>query len=337
MRRRRSVLGTAVVMMAVALAGAGVVAVGGSIGGLPAAAPQATPETTSAALSADVLSGNYIVLATGGSMALTGMPAAEAAWRVAGGWLVETAADSGRSAVWFVGDTGGRRQLVEAATVTVGTLAPGKPAVAWGEAGTASVATIVDGHLVDTATTTGTGSYGPAVIVDGGVLLSTSVGGTKTYGMWFPADGPYRAGSTGTQLIVGTTGDSSRLLGLTGQRFTCLALIHPVDLATVESRCDLDLTSNDVVSSSPDGRYLLTLSENGVDLYELPDVWRDPSPLANWPLTATSAAWLPDRTFVVVDGFRVIHLHLDDPDRQEVTEIVGGSHEHLMAIPDLRS
>jgi hypothetical protein len=337
-RRRRSALGAAAVAAAMALTSAGVVAAGGSGSGwAPAApAPAEPPETISAALPADVLSGNHIVLATGGSIALTGMPEAEAAWRVFGGWLVETSADSGRMAVWFVSERGNRRRLVEAAQVIVGGLRPGTPAVAWGEGGTASVARIVDGDLVDEHTTGGTGTYVPAGIVGGGVLLCSESGGTKTYDMWFPTDGPYRSGAIGTQLVIGTVGDSSRLLGLIGQRFTCLALINPVQLATVRSRCDLDLTSNDMVSSSPDGRYLLTVTSNGLDLYELQYVWGDPSPLANWPITPTSVAWLPDGSIVAVDGFRVIHLHLDNADRREVTEVVGGSDERLKAIPDLR-
>jgi hypothetical protein len=289
-----------------------------------------------APLRVDVLVGDRIVLATGGIIRLTDLPPVQMVWRTLDGWLVRTSTDDGRTAIWFVTPTQPPRALVASAHIAVGKAGTGPVQVAWGEAGSVSVANVVDGHLSGTATTSGTGKLVPTAIADGGVLLGPETGGQPTYDMWFPSDGRFRPGPVGTQVIVGASGDSSRLLGFVGQRFTCLALIQPVGLATLHSRCDLDLTPTAILSPSPDGRWLVTLSQNGVDLYELDHVWGSPAPAANWPILASSATWLPDGSFVVVDGPRVIHLQVNDPDWQEVTEMVMAGGDRVRAITDLR-
>jgi hypothetical protein len=335
-RRLRTAIAVTAATLGVILASAGVVAVGDSAdGGLEPAAGPPADTMTHVPLRLDVLVGNRIVLAAGGIVRLPDLPPILSVWRIMDGWLVQTISNDHRPGVWFVSLTGTAHQLVTSARVVVGKPGVGPPQVAWGEAGTVSVAKVVDGHLTDTLSTTGTGDLLPVAITNGGVVLGEDVR-TDHYEMWFPAQGRYRPGPVGTQFIVGPNGDGSRLLGFIGQQSSCLVLIQPVDLTTVAFRCDLDLRPDARLSPSPDGQWLVTLSPNGVDLYPFDRIWASPGPVANWPILASAVTWLPDGSFVVVDGFRIIHLQPKHPDEQEVTEMVAASDERVRPITDLR-
>jgi hypothetical protein len=240
-----------------------------------------------------------------------------------------------------VGENGSKTKLAEGDRVAVGRsgrAGHGGPMVAWGSAGRVSAATFADGHLTGPISTTGTGNLRPREIVGGGVLLAEEQPSGETYDMWFPDRGQYVAGPQSTDQIIGVTGDGGQLFGLTGQFKTCLALLRPVGLAVAQYRCDLGLRVGDVVSNSPDGRWLVALSRDGVDLYDFDSVWTSPVPVASWPVEATGVTWLPDGSFIVVDSFRVIRLRANASDREEVTPLnktlAGG--QTLTVISDLR-
>lgn len=342
-RRRTAVLGTAAAAVSMVLLGASVAALkvgpsGVAVGVVPPTA--AGVEVWSAPLPSDVLTGNRITLATGPVISLDDLPPVRQAWRVSGGWLVRTA-DKATSAVWFVGENGSKTKLAEGDRVAVGRsgrAGHGGPMVAWGSAGRVSAATFADGHLAGPISTTGTGNLGPREIVGGGVLLADEQPMGETYDMWFPDRGQYVPGPRSTDRIIGVTGDGGHLFGLTGQSSTCLALVQPVGLAVARYRCDLGLRVGDVVSNSPDGRWLVALRGDGVDLYDFDGVWTSSVPVASWQVEATGVAWLPDGSFIVVDGFRAIRLRANASHREEVTQLdltlAGG--QSLTVISDLR-
>ncbi len=85
---------------------------------------------------------------------------------------------------------------------------------------------------------------------------------------------------------------------------------------------------------SPDGRWLVTLTQNGVDVYDAERIWHSPGPVANWVVEGTSVAWLPDGSFVVVERTRVVRLQVGEPDRMESTLVPVAL--TLATIPDLR-
>jgi hypothetical protein len=339
-RRRGTAIGAAAVVVSVLLTGAGVVTVlgGPSAIGVVAGGPPAPTSPPPTAPPTDVLVGNDIVQATGRVVSLAALPEIRRGWQVPGGWLVETRDQRRqRSAVWFVDGAGSPRSLAEGDRVTVGKGTFAAPRVAWGNGDVVQVATFSGGELISRAETDGVQGFGPVAVVGTGVLLERADGSASSYDMWFPARGEYVAGPVVSHPFLGVSGDGSALFGLVGDPYPCLAKLDPIGFTQLKIRCDLELTSGFDLYASPDLNWLVAVGAGRVDLYDLYGVWTEPVPTATWPIPATSAAWLPDGSFVVGAQDKVVHLSAEDPDRREDTPLLGEAGAAVRVMADLRS
>lgn len=293
-------------------------------------------------LPVDVLNGNEIAAVDGRVIALADMPEARSAWRVAGGWLVETfdaaATPSAMSAVWFVSDgqtghTGAPAKLAEGAWVAVGKGQLG-PMVSWGGEGRVAVASLSRGELVSRQHTDGVGDLAPVGIVGNAVLLGhPGSGGFERYEIWFPAKGSYAPGPRSDDRIVGATADGARLFALTDG---CLSLVNPVGFKVDRQTCRLDLGVNPTIVAAPEGRWIVVLRADRVDLYELAAVWTAARPTASWTIEAGSVAWLDGSSFAVGASTSVVRLSATDPARRERTEVFVAEGGMPTVIADLR-
>ncbi len=338
-RRRRTSLTAAAVVASLVLVGVGYAAVDPPPPAAPPALTGPDDGVWSAALPVDVLAANQITLATGVAISLSALPPAQRAWRVPGGWLVRTHDEvTATEAVFYVGQSGALVKLAEGKQVAVGRYGPGgAPMIAWGGDGSVSIAAF-DGKGIGTAIRTeGVGGLRPWAVLGGGVLLAEQMpDAAASYDMWFPAQGPYVAGPRFTNEIVGVTADSRQLFAMVGVGKPCLALIDPSDFEMRRSQCDLGLKLDDRAFSSPDGRWLVTLSAMGVDLYDVSRVWTSSIPVANWQVTGSGLAWLADGSFIVIDENRVVRLRPDKPGREEVAQVGVPRAWQVTGIDDLR-
>jgi hypothetical protein len=359
-RRRRAMLVSAVTAVSVAIVGVGAVSVaegrgpGPQIGGPPVSAtssagPSVNPTPlphVGAVLPVDVLNGDRIQVADGTVVSLAGMGAANRAWRVAEGWLIETyQADQQRAMVWLVSEAGGQALVASgrAAVVSPGSAARPGPQVSWLTDDQLFLGTYEDGHLSGVVSTKGV-ALGPQRVVGSGVVLAGTKtgGGLDTWDMWFPDRGVYTATTenrNGLSTVLGTTVDNERIIGLYGGRPPCLGELDPNGFTPAKSNCSVNLRLDDKVFPSPDGRWWAVTGEVGVAVYDAETVWTDATPLATWPSEpSTAAVWLADGTgFVVATPNAVITLYLEDGRPSDTVPLPGsGVGGTIMPIRVLR-
>ncbi len=362
-RRRRTVLVSAVTAVSVAVVGVGAVSIaagrgpGQEIGGPPVSpSPSGSPEPgpnpaplplVGAMLPVDVLNGDRIQVANGTVVSVAGMGAAQRAWRVEGGWLVETyQSDQEKAMVWLVSEAGGQSLLAtgRSAIVSPGSAARPGPQVAWVMDDELFLGTYEDGHLSGIVSTKGV-ALDPQRVVGSGVVLAGSKtgGGLDTWDMWFPDQGPYVATTEnpgGLSTVLGTTVDNERIIGLYGGKPPCLGELDPNGLNPVKSNCAVNLRLDDRAFPSPDGRWLAVIGEFGVAVYDTEKVWTDATPTATWSSVGASHAlvWTADGTgFVGATASDVVTIYLDGGRPNDTVSLpasgVGGT---IMPVVDLR-
>jgi len=292
-----------------------------------------TSPTAAAHPPVDVLAGGTIVTADGRVISLPNRATILSAARVPDGWLVETH-ETGWATLWYVDPAGQTRAVVDGDFLTI---SGDGSKLAWSKGGTVSVGDRVGATVTVTAQTTGTGLLGPIAFAGGGVLLggSTKGSGYDTFDMWYPAKGAYKSGPRSTDKILAPTADGSQLWGLAGEDASCLALIKPLVLAAVQSNCDLDVAGVHKIFPSPDGRWLLAVGTERVDLYDLATVWTAKGPSGSWAVAGQNvAAWVDGDTYVLGGEFKLVQIDVGETQPTDIP--VGGTTERFLTpIPSL--
>jgi hypothetical protein len=331
-RRRRTALVSAMAALSVAAVGTGIVSItgrgGGPVGGVGASSTASTspsPITTGAplvraVLPVDVLNGDRIQGATGTVVTLDGLGEAQRAWRVDGGWLVETYRfDEGKAMVWLVTETGGQTLLAlgDSAMVSAGSASRPGPQIAWTLFGTLYLGTYRGGRVTETEATAGVALH-PQVVVGSGVVLAgtRTGGGLDIWDMWFPDRGAYEPttdNSNGLSSLLGTTVDNERIIGVYNGKSMCLGEMDPQAFTPVRSNCSIHFNLDDRVFPSPDGRWWAVIGPSGIRLYDATKVWGSTAdePTASWPVQGPHAAvWTRDSaSFVVTTSTEVLTVY----------------------------
>jgi hypothetical protein len=309
-RRRRAAGAAIIVAIALVIGGAGAVARRDGSGRTGVTTTPTRPLSSMTFLNGlnaaavppvDVLSANQIVMSDGQTVSLVALPPARRAYRTGDVWLVETwNAQARRFALWRVTMAGQARQLVEGQRIAVS--ADGSQ-VAWSLDDSVQAGRISGDSVTAVEQTPGTDGFGPLAFVAGGVLLGrTQTGvGIDSYDMWFPSRGIYTVGPRRNEPIFGPNGAGTLLYGLDVSAPPCLAEIDPNGLKAVRATCLPGLAADSALYPSPDGRWLLVVASTRIDLYDVTTMWREPTPVRQWPdSTATSVVWLEGQTFGAV-------------------------------------
>jgi hypothetical protein len=343
-RRRRTALSAAAVVVSVVLAGAGATVVADTQRadtGVHVPPPSGPALPGSARPTIDVLFANEIITSDARSIKLAGLPPARRAYRIDEGWLVQTFSSERQSYGLYLVDLDERvTHLVDGRQIVV---SPDGTQVGWSKDGTVSVARLGHGRLSGTRKTTGTGSLGPVGFVAEGILLGGAPpgGDVVRYDMWFPGMGKYRAGPQRVGRTFGPTADGKLLFGLVGEKKPCLAEIDPNSLRAIRSACVPGLTPNDAVFPSPDGRWLAVAGPDRVDLLDLSRIWKLPAVTKSWPglwavaVADGNGAWLDAGTFVLGLRQATVRLSLTEPDTLTYDYIRLDDSETVVVIPRL--
>jgi len=306
-RRRRAVAGAVALMASVALASGGVVAFrsssGPSAGGPPSVqAPNPLP--------LDVRTRDAIVTADGRVISLAPLAPILDAFRVTDGWLVVRVELHGRS-LHHVDPRGKVTLVMSAAGLAVS--ADGAR-VAWTSGSGVSLGRRDGAVLTTTQHTPGTGSFRPIGFAGGGVVLASDAAYPTRHEVWYPSRGKYTPGPRTEARILAPTADGSGVFALVAT-YPCLVELRPDAWATVHRACDLDLREVRTLLPSPDGRWLLALGSDRVDLYDLARVWTVQEPIAWWTVAAHDAAWVGRGSFVLNGPGELLRGYVDAPER----------------------
>jgi len=334
-RRRRATFGTAAVVVTVALGGVGIGMLKSpwSGSGIDDIALPALTSPTAAHAPVDVLAGGTIVTADGRVISLPNQTTILSAARVPDGWLVETD-ETGLATLWYIDPAGQAKAVVNGDFLTI---SGDGSKLAWRKGGTVSVGDRVGSTVTPTAQTTGTGLLGPIAFAGGGVVLGASTKGLgyDTFEMWYPAKGAYKSGPSSTDKILTPTADGSELWGLAGADASCLALIKPQSLTAVQTNCELDVAGVHKIFPSPDGRWLLAVGTERVDLYDLATVWTAKGPNWSWPVAGQNvAAWMEGDTFVLGGEFKLVQIDVGETKPTDIP-VAGTAERFLTPIPSL--
>ncbi len=329
----------------------------------PTTSPQPGPRPV------DVIIDSTLYRADGGQVSLGSIASCEGcrvegAWRVDGGWLVEVhqsneAPAADQSTLYRV--SGSPTVVVVGTSIVVSPGTRSRPGiqVAWAAPaeGLLSVGTYSDGLLSGVADTPmpyaeappGVGGdpwplYPVAVAGDAVVLAGTRAGdGLDASDAWFPALGAFVAEGYPLIRLHSTTVDGERIIAWhyrfpdSGSTEACLGELSPEGFAVVRSRCPTPFQDHDRIYPSPDGRWWMVGTEQGMTLYDADEVWDEAGPVRTWPGTVGGGVWLDEgAAFVTVlgDG-TVLTIHLDgEPD--ETTAPPGSAAGSPILITDLR-
>jgi len=293
-RRSRSAVGAALVVVATGVAGVGgshlwrgpgtpgtvpmadappVVAPSAamSVAAVPPVPPPLTGDLDRQPLAAvqappvDVVIANELHTSGGEWIDLSPIETVSQASRVADGWLVVGDPAVGETTLWFVtGSAAPRPVLPEVDAVAVD---PAGARVAWRSGAQLAVASVVDGALTDTRETAAPTESRPVGFVGSAVLMTRDGTDSRVtgYDVWWPERGGYEpAWSESTAVVYGPLPDGRTVVGqVTGPAGRpCLALLDAErGLATVKTACALPLTSDGRGAVSSDGHWLVA---NGV-------------------------------------------------------------------------
>ena len=308
--------------------------------GIAAALPSVVPTAgydVMVPIPADLLNRNRLQLTDGRVFMLDGMGTVTGVWRVRDGWLAMSA-ETYASSVWFLQPSGERKLLAtgQRAIVGHGTNARPGPQIAWSQDGQLSLATLDGDHLAGTETTGGIGRLFPVAVVGDGVLLGgTGSGGSiELWDMWFPERGPYKPTPVGP-------GRLSKVLGVTDDRIIavvdgCLALLDPVEFRLDRQNCQLHFGSDASVYPSPDGRWWLVTTLDGVVLYDPVQIWVSAVPERQFVQHVLSATWLDRTSLLMTTDFELIRAFTNDPSTLPVIALPA-QRQGIKVVPDLRA
>jgi len=329
-RRRRTVTGALAIAAGVAFAAGGV----GLLGGPPDQGVGGAPVTrTAQPRPVDVRTPTVIVTRDGRTISLQRLPSVLDVLRVADGWLVTTDGPRRRS-LHHVGEDATVTWLVDGDRILV---SPDGRWVAWTVGPGVSIGERAGRTLALRHHTGGAGGLAPVAFAGGGLVLVTVDAGPIETDVWYPSTGPYAAGTRVRARAAAPTFDGAQVFALVGPTYPCLDVLNPIGLSMVRRACDLPLKPDYTLVPSPDGRWLLVLAPERVDLYDLDEVWTVQAPTASWTVVAQRVAWVDNRTFVLNGHGELLRGYVDGPGQLDEIAVDAGADGDVAPIPFART
>ena len=281
----------------------------------------------------DVRTGTSILTTDGRTISLAQRGPVAHALRVEDGWLVTTAGPPGQ-ALYHIDDGGTATWLTVGDRILV---APDGRRVAWSADGGVWSGERAGQKLTTNHHTSGTGTLEPVAFAGGGLVLGTRKGTSSGYDMWYPAAGGYVTAPRTNGRVAAATADGTQVFALIGSTYPCLAVLDPpLGLSMVRRACDLSLALDHTLVPSPDGRWLLVLAPDRIDLYDLGAVWRLQAPVASWTVVAQHAAWLTDGQFVLNGHGELLRGYVETPGRLDEIAVGPEADGDVIPIPVAR-
>jgi hypothetical protein len=332
--RRRSVVGTVMVVAATAAATAGVVQLNPddrrSAGpawvedpppelnqSLPAIAPTTVMPVPDGSVDRDPMSATDVpvdlIVATqlrttgGTALTLPQVGTVTRAHEATKGWLVVGVPPSGGTTLWYVASNGSSRQVLPAVDAVV--LAPDGQRVAWRDSARLFSAVVDQGTLKDATQTSAPADGVPVRFVGHGVIMERPASGAVQGGfdVWWPRRGARYtpAWKAGTSEIYGSLPDGNTVVGQVSAEAgapPCLALLDAVNaLNVLKKACALQLNASGAGTVSPDGHWLVADGAGRARLVDLHVVFDGKGSVTDaGPELSDQAAWASGDTLVHV-------------------------------------
>lgn len=330
--RRRSAVGTVMVVAATALATAGVVQFRPDdqryagpawiedpppeiLQSLPAIAPTTAVPVPSGTFDSDKMSATSVpvdvVVATqlrttgGTAITLPQVGTVTQAHEATKGWLVVGMPPSGGATLWYVAADGSSVQVLPAVDAVA--LAPDGRRVAWRDSARLFSAFVEQGTLKGATQVSAPEEGLPVSFVGDGVVMQRTGAGVQqgAFDVWWPRRGTYTpVWKPGTAEIYGPLPDGRTVVGQvsaeTGDR-PCLALLDATKaLTVVKTACALQLNPRGAGTVSPDGRWLVAGGAGRARLVDLRVAFNGGKPSAAdaGPELTDQAAWASGNTLV---------------------------------------
>ncbi|WP_173156999.1 hypothetical protein [Phytohabitans suffuscus] len=366
--RRRSVVGTALVVAATAAATVGVVQIKPDdrryagpawvddsppevVQSLPAIAPTTAVPAPSGTFDRDRMSAvevpvdlvvaSQLRTTTGTAITLPQIGTVTQAHESTKGWLVVGVLPSGGASLWYVASDGSSVQVLHA--VDAVTLAPDGRRVAWRDSARLFTAVVDQGTLRDATQASAPAEGRPVSFVGHGVVMErTGAGGQQaSFDVWWPRRGTAYTPvwKPGTSEIYGPLPDGRTVVGQVsaeaGDR-PCLALLDATNaLEVLKTACALQLNPRGSGTVSPDGRWLVADGAGRARLVDLRVAFDGKASAADaGPELSDQAAWANAATLVHVsrEGDLVRVKAGREPEVEEVPVPGAGADDRLLVV-----
>ncbi|MDQ7906799.1 hypothetical protein RB614_19980 [Phytohabitans sp. ZYX-F-186] len=366
--RRRSVVGTVLVVAATAAATAGVVQLNPDdrryagpawiedpppeiVQSLPAIAPTTAVPVPSGTFDRDKMSATrapvdlvvatQLRTATGTAITLPQVGTVAQAHEATKGWLVVGVPPAGGSSLWYVASDGSSVQVLHAVDAVA--LAPDGRRVAWRDSARLFSAVVDQGTLKDATQASAPEEGLPVSFVGSGVVMERTSSGAQEAGfdVWWPRRGtPYTPEwKASTSEIYGPLPDGrtvvAQVTAEAGDR-PCLALLDAVNALTVlKTACALQLTPRGDGTVSPDGRWLVADGAGRSRLVDLRVVFEgEATSVDAGPELTDQSAWASGSTLVHVsrDG-QLMRVKVGREPEVDVVAVPGaGTDDRLLVV-----
>jgi hypothetical protein len=223
------------------------------------------------------------------------------------GWLVVGVPPAGGATLWYVAPDGSSVQVLPAVDAVA--VAPDGRRIAWRDSARLFSAIVEQGTLKDATQTAAPLEGRPVSFVGQGVLMERSASGAGRTGfdVWWPSHRSLYtpAWRSGTSEIYGPLPDGRTVVGQVsaeaGDR-PCLALLDAVNALTVlKTACALQLNPRGAGTVSPDGHWLVAVGAGRARLVDLRVAFDGkPSAADAGPALTDQAAWASGDTLVHV-------------------------------------
>jgi hypothetical protein len=291
-------------------------------------------------LPVDVVVTTRLQTASGKVIDLASLGTVTQAHRADGGWLMVGAQQSGMSALWWVGSDGSTRELLPPVQAVV--LASDGLRVAWLDGARLFSASVIQGQVSGAQQSAALTQGQPVSFLGRAVLMArTRDGGVDEYAVWWPdGGGAFKPTWNGATVgIYGPLPDGKTVVGqvLQGEsNRACLALLDARNALTVlKTACATRLKRDGAGTVSPDGRWLVADAEtaNLAALVDLGGAFKQRTTAATryaGPPLAGEPVWTDASTVVRADRDGLVQVEADELAGDQAKGV-----EHL-AVPKMR-
>jgi hypothetical protein len=271
-------------------------------------------------LPVDLVVSTRLQTATGRVLDLTSLGTVTQAHKTDGGWLMVGEQPTGRSGLWWVSADGSTRELLPPVEAVV--LANDGLRVAWLDGARLFSASVVKGQVSGAQQSAAPRQGLPVSFLGSAVLMARARdGGVDEYAVWWPGGGAFKpTWNDRTVGIYGPLPDGKTVVGqvLEGQsKRACLALLDARHALTVlKTACATRLKRDGAGAVSPDGRWLVADAEtaNLAALVDLGVAFKQRATATRYagPPLAGEAVWTDADTVVRADGDGLVRVEADD-------------------------
>ncbi|MEH1124470.1 hypothetical protein [Micromonospora sp. CPCC 206061] len=272
-------------------------------------------------LPVDVVVTTHLQTASGKIVDLASLGTVTQAHRADGGWLMVGAQQSGRSALWWVSADGSARELLPPVEAVV--LASDGLRVAWLDGARLFSASVIQGQVSGAQQSAALTQGLPVSFLGRAVLMARTRDGGDEYAVWWPdGGGAFKPTWSGTTVgIYGPLPDGKTVVGqvLQGRgNSACLALLDARNALTVlKTACATRLKRDGAGTVSPDGRWLVADAEtaNLAALVDLTGAFKQRTTAATryaGPPLAGEPVWTDTNTVVRADRDGLVQVEADE-------------------------